>query len=78
VLPFRVGDRIAGRVDLKADRKNSQLLVLNAHEEDSIDIDHCCQELNTELHALKDWLGLDEVRVEENNHFSRRLGKTVH
>jgi uncharacterized protein YcaQ len=54
------------------------LLVLNAHEEDSIDIDHCCQELNTELHALKDWLGLDEVRVEENNHFSRRLGKTDH
>jgi uncharacterized protein YcaQ len=78
VLPFRVGDRIVGRVDLKADRKAGQLLVLNAHEEGSVDIDHCCGELRTELHALKDWLGLDEVRVEEKNHFSRRLRETIH
>jgi uncharacterized protein YcaQ len=51
--------------------------VLNAHEEDSIDIDHCCEGLNAELHALKDWLGLDEVVVEETNHFSRRLRDVV-
>ncbi|MEJ2128566.1 MAG: crosslink repair DNA glycosylase YcaQ family protein [Woeseiaceae bacterium] len=78
VLPFRSGDKIAGRVDLKADRKTGRLLVLNAHEEDSIDIDHCCDGLNVELHALKDWLGLDEVFVEEKNHFSRRLREVVH
>ncbi|MGI9264544.1 MAG: DNA glycosylase AlkZ-like family protein, partial [Gammaproteobacteria bacterium] len=78
VLPFRVGDRIVGRVDLKADRKAGQLLVLNAHEEDSVDIDHCCGELRTELHAMKDWLELDEVRVEETNQFSRRLRERIH
>lgn len=77
VLPFRVGDRIVGRVDLKADRKARRLLVLNAHEEDSIDVEHCCGELATELRALSDWLGLDEVVVERSNRFSRRLAKTV-
>ena len=64
VLPFRVDDRIVGRVDLKADRKTRQLLVLNAHEEDSIDVEHCCGRLATELHELGRWLGLEEVRVE--------------
>jgi uncharacterized protein YcaQ len=78
VLPFRVGDKIVGRVDLKADRKARRLLVLNAHDEDGIDIDHCCQGLKTELHALKDWLNLDEIRVEEKNQFSRRLRESVH
>lgn len=77
VLPFRVGDRIVGRVDLKADRKAKQLLVLNAHEEGGVDVDHCCESLATELHALKDWLGLDTIRVERRGHFSKRLGKTI-
>lgn len=73
VLPFRVGDRIVGRVDLKADRKNGQLLVLNAHEENCVDIDHCCQALRTELHALKDWLGLHEIKVTKSSAFARHL-----
>jgi uncharacterized protein YcaQ len=77
VLPFRIGDRIVGRVDLKADRKAKQLLVLNAHEEGNVEVDHCCESLATELHALKDWLGLDTIRVERRCHFSKRLGKTI-
>ena len=77
VLPFRVGDRIVGRVDLKADRKAKQLLVLNANEEDSVDVDNCCESLATELHALKDWLGLDTIKVERSDRFSKRLGKAV-
>ena len=77
VLPFRVGDRIVGRVDLKADRKAKQLLVLNAHEEGSVDVGNCCESLATELHALKDWLGLDTIKVEGSDRFSKRLGKVV-
>jgi uncharacterized protein YcaQ len=77
VLPFRVGDRIVGRVDLKADRKTGQLLVLNAHEEDSIDVAHCCDRLARELHALSDWLGLEEVRVERSNRFSDSLASSI-
>ena len=77
VLPFRVGDRIVGRVDLKADRKARRLLVLNAHEEDSIDVEHCCGRLAQELYALSDWLGLGEVRVERSNRFSDILARSV-
>lgn len=77
VLPFRVGDRIVGRVDLKADRKARQLLVLNAHEEDSIDVEHCCDSLASELHALSAWLGLEEVRVERSNRFADSLARSV-
>jgi uncharacterized protein YcaQ len=77
VLPFRVGDRIVGRVDLKADRKARQLLVLNAHGEDRIDVEHCCGRLATELHELGRWLGLEEVRVERSNRFSDSLARSV-
>ena len=77
VLPFRAGDRIVGRVDLKADRKARRLLVLNAHEEDGVDVEHCCAGLAMELRALGDWLGLDEVVVERSNGFSRRLARSV-
>lgn len=78
VLPFRVGDRIVGRVDLKADRKARRLLVLNTHEEDGVDSDNGCDSLATELLALKDWLGLDTIKVEGSDRFSKRLGKVVY
>lgn len=77
VLPFRVGDRIVGRVDLKADRKDGTLLVRNAHDEDSIDVGHCCDCLAAELHELRAWLGLDDIRVESSNSFSRTLAASV-
>ena len=77
VLPFRAGDRIVGRVDLKADRQSRQLLVLNAHEEGTIDAGHCCGRLASELHALRDWLGLDDIRVETSNRFERTLATSV-
>lgn len=73
VLPFRVGDRIVARVDLKADRKAGRLLTLNAHEEPGVDIGACCESLADELHALREWLGLDEIKVERKNRLSRNL-----
>jgi uncharacterized protein YcaQ len=77
VLPFRIDDRIVGRVDLKADRQAGRLLVLNAHQEDGVDVGHCCCHLANELHELRDWLGLDAVSVEQSNDFSRSLASTV-
>ena len=77
VLPFRVGDRIVARVDLKADRQAQRLLVLNAHEEISTDIEDCCEHLASELHALKNWLCLEEIRVTRNNEFTRHLANTI-
>jgi uncharacterized protein YcaQ len=77
VLPFRVGDRIVARVDLKADRHARQLLVLHAHGEDGSDRDSYCQRLATELHALKDWLTLESLRVTRGNGFSRQLASVI-
>jgi len=77
VLPFRMGDEIVARVDLKADRQSKHLLVLNAHAEQGVNMADCCAHLASELHALMDWLCLDEVRVTRKNGFTRKLAAAV-
>ena len=77
VLPFRLGDRIVARVDLKADRKSRQLLVPASYVEDGAPEGECADALAKELHALKDWLQLDKVAVSRHNPFSRQLARAV-
>lgn len=77
VLPFRVGDQIVARVDLKADRQNRTLLVLAVHEEAHSEQGTCLDALACELHALKTWLNLDAVCITKHNGFSRQLAATV-
>jgi len=73
VLPFLMDDRIVARVDLKADRKNRQLLVLSAHEEAGVDTTRAASKLADELGCLAGWLGLDSVRVSRRGTFARTL-----
>lgn len=62
VLPFLLGDRIAARVDLKADRQAGVLRVLAAHREPQAGA-HVAEALAAELRRMAGWLGLERVEV---------------
>jgi uncharacterized protein YcaQ len=64
VLPFRVGDRIVARVDLKADRAKAELQLKAAYEEPGVKQSGCAERLAGELRALADWLYLERVIME--------------
>lgn len=73
VLPFLVGERLVGRVDLKADRKNSALLVHGAFAEEGQRPEAVAAELGPELQRLAGWLGLERVVVGERGEVAAPL-----
>jgi uncharacterized protein YcaQ len=58
VLPFMMNGQMVGRVDLKADRANSKLLVQSVHTEKGVKRASINDALNAELDAMASWLGL--------------------
>ena len=59
VLPFMMNGELVGRVDLKADRANSKLLVQSVHTEKGIKRASINGALTKELRALANWLQLN-------------------
>ena len=55
--------KMVGRVDLKADRANSKLLVHSVHTEKDVKRSSINDALNTELRAMATWLQLDQVQI---------------
>jgi uncharacterized protein YcaQ len=79
VLPFLLGDRLVGRVDLKANRQSARLEVRGGSVEEGVRIEKVVQPLAHELEQLAQWLGLEGWAATSRRgelmralHFSRR------
>lgn len=77
VLPFLLGDRLVGRVDLKADRQASVLRVQSAFAEDGVVRGEVAAELADELRLMADWMELEDVVVAERGDLAGELSRAV-
>jgi hypothetical protein len=77
VLPFLLGDRFAARVDLKADRKASTLIVHAAYLESGFTAARVAAALAGELRALAAWLSLDRFAVTRKGNLARSLASAL-
>lgn len=77
VLPFLLGDRVAARVDLKADRVRGVLLVPAAHVEPGNDPKRVASELGEHLRQVASWLGLGDVEVGNRGELAPGLARKV-
>ena len=73
VLPFLFGDRIVGRVDLKADRNAQTLQALSAHCEPGVPADVFISALADEIRLMACWLGLPHVRTHRKGNAAAAL-----
>lgn len=74
VLPFLMGERIAARLDLKADRAARRLIVAAAHLEPGAPAGPTAEAVRAELDELARWLALDEIRIEPRGDLAAALG----
>jgi uncharacterized protein YcaQ len=72
VLPFLLGDRLAARVDLKAERKGRRLRVEAAHAEPGSPPE-TAERLAETLRSTAQWLGLDDVVVARKGDLAESL-----
>ncbi len=73
VLPFLMGDRIAGRVCLKADRQAGVLRANAIHAELHADPAETAAALAEELRRMAEWLGLGAVEAGPKGNLARFL-----
>lgn len=77
VLPFLNGDRIAGRVCLKADRQAGVLRANASHHESHADPRLTAEALGGELQRMADWLGLGAVEAGAAGNLAKELRRVL-
>ena len=77
VLPFLVGDRFAARVDLKADRKTSTLIVHAAYGEAGRNPRETAKALASELRSLASWLSLTSFAIGRKGDLARAVKQAL-
>ena len=77
VFPFLTGERMAGRVDLKADRAAGVLIARGAYLEAGCEAGEVAAGLGVQLESMAVWLGLSEVIVERRGNLARPLRRAV-
>jgi uncharacterized protein YcaQ len=77
VLPFLLGDTLAGRVDLKADRQSGVLRVQSAWVEPDADDAYVAEHLAAELSDMAKWLDLDGVELSGRGDLAPALSKVI-
>ncbi len=77
VLPFLMGDRLVARVDLKADRARSVLLVQASYIEPQAAVSAVALALGGELRLLARWLGLGGIAVAPKGNLASALSRAA-
>jgi len=77
VLPFLMGDRFAARVDLKADRKTSTLIVHAAYGEAGRNPRETAKALASELRSLASWLSLTSFAIGRKGDLARAVKQAL-
>jgi hypothetical protein len=72
-LPFMLDGELVGRVDLKADRKESTLLVRSVWREEGTDARHVGAALSSELETFAKWLQLDGIDVADKGNLASEI-----
>lgn len=75
VLPFLLGDQLVARVDLKADRQTSTLVIPTLTPEP--DAPDFVTQLAAELHLMADWLDLEHIAVPASGRTARTLTQAL-
>jgi len=76
VLPFLLGERLVGRVDLKANYANNCLEVRAAHREENAP-ENTAEELYEELKLMARWLELSNVDVLKKGNLAENLSRLI-
>jgi uncharacterized protein len=77
VLPFLLGDRFVARVDARAERGQSALVVPAVHGEPGVGARDVVAQLAEELRLMADWLELEQVVVQDGGDLGPAMSHAI-